>query len=502
MYATAEYAISEDGCKLWGSIAKGVGILGWMVDEADKCPGWGLKTLSGPAFRPAYSKLGKLRVHQRSAPLGICTATITQSDLVTTESLCNIEAKSVTRLVESLDRPNVIISFRKFKGLFEPRLVRQMLKVSGLSALTTLTPIAVGRLEREIFDGKTKQKTREERTRSVVAKVVEQEAAEDAALLKKEQKLRAAMGVVMVFVSTKQLPYVLAELKELRPDLNPRHFHSNLASDANDPSVRIKAAAAFVNIVKSGETRCVVVTQVALLGLNISNVRIILAFFTPHIASDGPQILGRGGRDGFECHAIFFHKESTLSFVGVEGLSDTQKGRVMLRDMAMSETCRVMPMLQHFHLDGLPEIPDDFLCTHCDLCLKADIASTVVAPKLPQLHRTPPNNDLRVRYDAKCNIDVTESIIDIRKQRLVELYAWRARELVAKSTFQASIVASNNVLRRVAKYGPYLMRVSIDRELLILGVLHSNSRSSLAKWIIPQLKKDKMFAMIKDEKSN
>ena len=135
---------------------------------------------------------------------------------------------------------------------------------------------------------------------------------------------------------------------------------------------------------RDGRSRCLVMTSVGNMGIDVPHVRVVAAMFIPFTIASLVQMIGRGGRDGHPCVFFGAFRASSASFEHIDTLSKTR----CIRDALIGQ-------FWHEEQGDRP----DYCCGEikCSRCA-GEATGVLQAGALPRAHA---NSEVRVRYEAR-----------------------------------------------------------------------------------------------------
>jgi ATP-dependent DNA helicase RecQ len=202
---------------------------------------------------------------------------------------------------------------------------------------------------------------------------------------------RGGQGRVIVYCSTRKVTERVA--KALRGSgVRVGFYHAGRTKLARD-----RSQSAF----ESGRTRVLVATNAFGMGIDLSDIRLIVHFQTPGSLEAYYQEAGRAGRDGLPAHCVLFFGLADLMTqrrLGQGGGSNSVSGGQLeqRRETALSEIqryatepdCRHQALVRHFTKNH-----DEPICHRCDVCLGTALdvglrseedSKKAPVPKLPE----------------------------------------------------------------------------------------------------------------------
>lgn len=141
----------------------------------------------------------------------------------------------------------------------------------------------------------------------------------------------------------------------------------------------------------SGKVDCIIATVAFGLGIDVSNVRLVVHYGCPSSLNAYYQEMGRGGRDGqpSKCHLIYFKKDISLNKFFTNKITnitykETQEKEIInIERYLYATTCRRKILLEYFG-----EETDYVKCNNCDNCLEKEVAGVDVTDDTIKIYKT------------------------------------------------------------------------------------------------------------------
>lgn len=170
---------------------------------------------------------------------------------------------------------------------------------------------------------------------------------------------------VIIYCKTRDGTEKISEkLNEL--GINTDYYHAGM-SEKNRDSVQKKFTKGHIN--------CIVATVAFGMGIDISDIRLIIHYGCPKNLESYYQEIGRGGRDGIasECIMFYDNKDMMLNNMFISDIQNKEYRAYQEQAIKTMEKyvhtmeCRRKVLLKHFDEDN-DKLPDK--CNNCDNCKK------------------------------------------------------------------------------------------------------------------------------------